>query len=99
MKYTIILLSIIGAIGLTQSVQAYNHHVIYVETPSGQVLEMPVYKEAAINETIPGVELDDSASIELQDEARQALGHSNLARVLLCITKQEETEPFPCELN
>ncbi len=99
MKKSIILFCIIGAIGFTKSVQAYNHHVFYVNTTSGKVLEMPVYTEAAINETIPGNEIDGPNTIELQDEASKVLDHANLSRVLLCITKQEDTEPFPYELN
>ncbi len=99
MKYTIILLSIIGVMGLTKTVQAYNNHVFYVTTTTGKVLEMPVYKEAAIYEPIPGDEIDNPDAITLEDEASQILGHSNLSRILLCITKQEATEAFPYELN
>ncbi len=98
MKYTIILLSIIGAIGLTTSAQAYNHHLIYVETPSGQILEMPLYQESAIDETIPGHNKHLS-EFEAEPNIAVTTNHSNLSRVLLCITKQEDTEPFPYELN
>ena len=99
MKYTIILLSIIGAIGLTKSGQAYNHRLIYVETPAGQVLEMPLYQEAAINETIPGQDSIHLNVFEAEQNIQVTTNHSNLSRILLCITKTEDTEPFPYELN
>ncbi len=96
---SIILFCIIGAIGFTKSVQAYNYHVLYVETPLGQVLEMPFYQEQAINETIPGQERDSYGQTTLEQETIQTMNHVNLSRVLLCITKPEHTEPFPYELN
>lgn len=99
MKKIILMFGIIGAIALTKSVHAYTHQILYFETPSGKVLEMPAYHEAAIIETIPGQEIENPETREAQNKADQFLDHAHLSRVLLCITKPEETEPFPFDLN
>ena len=66
--------------------------VIFVETGNGEILEMPVYMEEPVEETIPG------SDIRL-DTYHQTIDHNNLTRLLLCISKPETEEPFPFELN
>lgn len=82
----------LGAVSVNASSISMAPAVIVVETIKGEFLEMPVYEEQAVKETIPGEKIHLGTFYETLDPA-------HLSRVLLCITKPEAGEPFPFEIN
>jgi hypothetical protein len=102
MKKLLFSIMITGAMSLTGIVQSANYTMITVEANNGQILEMPVYIESEIMETIPGS--DDALFLCCQSDLRKEkfegeLIQADLSTILLCISKPETEEPLPFELN
>lgn len=92
MKKIMFALLFLGAMSVSASSISMAPAMIVVETIKGEFLEMPVYEEQAVEDTIPGEIIHLGTFYETLDPA-------HLSRVLLCITKQEDGEPLPFEIN
>jgi hypothetical protein len=69
MKKLLFSIMITGAMSLTGIVQSASYTMITVEANNGQILEMPVYIESEIIETIPGS--DNSLFLCCQSDLRK----------------------------
>lgn len=102
MKKILFSIVIAAAMGLTGFANSASKTMIAVKASNGQVLEMPVYIESEIVETIPGTEqsLFFCCQSDLRGKNKEGkLIQADLSSILLCINKPETEEPLPFELN
>ncbi len=101
MKKIILIFMFAGAFSIQVSANYSAKNMITIIAANNQILEMPIYQESEIIEVIPG----KSTQLCCQNQAtpktaEQLLEPKNLSKILLCISKPEETvEPFPFEIN
>ena len=76
------------------------NNMIKIVAHASQVIEMPVYQEQEVYETIPGAATKGICCTSGQDKSYDdLLNPETLTRILICITKPEIEEPFPFQVN
>ncbi len=92
MKTILFSLFLLGAMSVNASGHWTEPSVLTFETSNGEILEMPVYYEPAIEEAIPG-------QMEAKEAFQSSMDPDYLSQILLCMSKPEIEEPFPFEIN
>jgi len=75
-------------------------NTIIVVAANSQLLEMPIYQEQEIFESIPFHQKNQCCIDDMHSKTPDMLlDPQNLSRILLCISKPESDEPFPFDVN